>query len=97
VPAAMPVTLSDLRRGTGFNQELEVDFEFTDGEKKAGDVILVRTQTGRVTAHTLIGTGKTKGTVKLGKVSGKVEVVMVRGRTPQNQGTPISNAVTLEK
>ena len=42
-------------------------------------------------------TGKTKGTVKLGKVSGKVEVVMVRGRTPQNQGTPISNTVTLEK
>jgi hypothetical protein len=93
----MPVTLSNLRRGAGFNTELEVEFEFTDGERKPTDVLLVRNAAGRITAVTLIGAGKTKGTVKLGKFNGKVEVVMVRGRVGQNQGTPISNTVTLEK
>jgi hypothetical protein len=93
-----PVTLSNLHRGTGFEEGLEVDFEFTDGERKAGDVILVRTQSGRITAVSLVGTkSKTKGTVKLGKFNGKVDVVMMRGRVGQNPGTPISNTLTLDK
>jgi hypothetical protein len=90
------VTLSNLKRGNGFNTDLEVEFEFTEGERKPSDVLLVRSQ-GRVTAVTMTGAGKTKGTVKLGKFSGKVEVVMMRGRVGQNPGTAISNTLTLDK